>query len=313
MVSPRSAYEPAPAPTQPKVLALPQPTASAAQACSDLHQSGCCIWTNVLNEDELQLLRNKFDQQYEAEQCLGELLPDRGASNKIVIPNLVNKGQHYLDFVTRRETNTLAEFALGKNWLLSSLTAHMFEGATERVELIHRDQGQVPASLEQPALLNLFYLLDDFTPERGSTVVFPGSHRWPLEYRIQPPPAEDGLQVTAPAGSLFAFEGRLWHATGINNVGHRRRALSVFCSVPWLRQQENALASTSHDLLENADPQLQARLGLRTYGTLGNVNGTKVPEQRVAFGNVDVALPDYLIGENAELIPLAKTRSQAHK
>ena len=48
--------------------------------------------------------------------------------------------------------------------------------------------------------------------------------------------------------------------------------------------------------------------GLRTYGTLGNVNGTKVPQQRVAFGSVDVDLPDFLIGENAQLIPSGKTR-----
>ena len=81
-----------------------------------------------------------------------------------------------------------------------------------------------------------------------------------------------------------------------------------FCSAPWLRQQENALAATSHDLLENADSTLRARLGLRTYGTLGNVNGTKVPQQRVAFGSVDVDLPDFLIGENAQLIPSGKTR-----
>jgi hypothetical protein len=84
--------------------------------------------------------------------------------------------------------------------------------------------------------------------------------------------------------------------------------LSVFCSAPWLRQQENALAATSHDLLENADPTLRARLGLKTYGTLGNVNGTRVPHQRVAFGSVDVDLPDFLIGENAQLIPTGKTR-----
>ena len=56
-----------------------------------------------------------------------------------------------------------------------SLTAHMLTGTTPSVELVHRDQGQVPASLDQPALLNLFYLLDDFTPERGSTVVFPAA------------------------------------------------------------------------------------------------------------------------------------------
>ena len=40
-------------------------------------------------------LLEKMDEQYEAEEALGELTPERGLSNKIVIPNLVNKA-HYL-------------------------------------------------------------------------------------------------------------------------------------------------------------------------------------------------------------------------
>jgi ectoine hydroxylase-related dioxygenase (phytanoyl-CoA dioxygenase family) len=292
--------------TKPDVLPLPAGTTNMTTARESLRELGCCIVTDVLSPAEIQDLKTKMDAQYEAEQRLGELCPDRGSSNKIVIPNLVNKGEHYLDLITREETEALASFMLGKNWLLSSLTAHMFTGTTPGEELVHRDQGQVPASVEFPALLNLFYLLDDFTPERGSTVVFPGSHRWPLEHRVHPPKPSLGHQVTIPAGSLFAFEGRLWHATGANHSGHRRRALSVFCSAPWLRQQENALASTARHVLESSSSQLQARLGLKTYGTLGNVNGTRVTNQRVAFGSVDVGLPDYLIGENAELIPMGR-------
>ncbi len=302
----------APAPlTQPEVLDLPRPTTDLTSAQEDLRNLGCCIVTDVLSRAEVADLQAKMDQQFDAEQALGALCPDRGPSNKIVIPNLVNKGSHYLDLITRQETEALAQFMLGKSWLLSSLTAHMFTGTTPSEELVHRDQGQVPASVEFPALLNLFYLLDDFTPERGSTVVFPGSHRWPLEHRVHPPKPDLGHQVTIPAGSLFAFEGRLWHATGANVSGHRRRALSVFCSVPWLRQQENALAATAREILESGDPQLQARLGLKTYGTLGNVNGTRVPNQRVAFGSVDVALPEYLIGENAKLIPMARSEASS--
>lgn len=292
-----------------ELLAMPQGTKDLDQARDDLRQLGCCILEDALSPSEVETLKAKMDQQYAAEEALGALCPDRGSSNKIVIPNLSNKGQHYLDLVTRQQTEALAQYLLGKNWLLSSLTAHMFTGPTEAIELVHRDQGQVPASVEFPALLNLFYLLDDFTPERGSTVIFPGSHRWPLQHRVHPPKPELGAQVTAPAGSLFAFEGRMWHATGANQTGHRRRALSVFCSAPWLRQQENALAATAHDVLVQADPLLQARLGLKTYGTLGNVNGTRVANQRVAFGSVDVALPEYLIGENAQLIPYTRASS----
>ena len=83
-----------------------------------------------------------MDEQYEAEEALGELTPERGLSNKIVIPNLVNKGQHYLDLVTHDETEAFASHVLGRQWLLSSLTAHMFTGTTPSVELVHRDQAK---------------------------------------------------------------------------------------------------------------------------------------------------------------------------
>jgi ectoine hydroxylase-related dioxygenase (phytanoyl-CoA dioxygenase family) len=292
----------------PVVLPLPQATRDLNQAQEDLRTYGCCIVNDVLDENTLSDLKGRMDRQFAAEVALGEQCPDRGTSNKIVIPNLVNKGKHYLDLVERHETETLAEFLLGKDFLLSSLTAHMFLGSTPAIGLIHRDQGQIPASVEFPAIFNLFYILDDFTPQRGSTVVFPGSHRWPLNRRVHPPKAELGHQVNIAAGSLFAFDGRLWHGTGANHEGHRRRAISVFCCAPWVRQQENAAAATSHDIFDAASAKLRARLGLKTYGTLGNINGTRIEHQRIAFGNVDIAFPKDLIGENAELIRLQRSR-----
>ena len=292
----------------PEVLPVPEPTRDLQHALDDLHLYGCCILLDALSKETVADLAERIDRQYDAEQALGDLRPDLGPSNKQVLPNLVNKGSHYLDLVEHPNTHATASYLLGKNWLLSSLTAHLFVGTTTSSELIHRDQGQIPASVDFPALCNLFYLLDDFTPDRGSTVIFPGSHRWPLEHRIQPPAAEQGHQITAPAGSLFVFEGRLWHGTGANLTGHRRRAVSVFCSSPWVRQQENACVSASRDIFDQASPNLRARLGLRTYGTLGNINGTRVENQRAAFGSTEVGFPEALIGENAELIPLPATR-----
>jgi ectoine hydroxylase-related dioxygenase (phytanoyl-CoA dioxygenase family) len=292
------------------VLEVPAPTRDLEQALEDLNSHGCCILLDALNIDAVEELKQQLDRQYAAEQTLGELCPDRGGSNKQVLPNMVNKGQHYLRLVEDANTDAIASYLLGKNWLLSSLTAHLFVGPTTTTELIHRDQGQIPASIEFPALCNLFYLLDDFTPQRGSTVIFPGSHRWPLKYRIHPPETALGKQISAPAGSLFVFDGRLWHGTGANFEGHRRRAISVFCCSPWVRQQENACVSTARDIFEQASPKLRARLGLRTYGTLGNINGTRVANHRAAFGSTDVEFPDALIGENAQLIPLQSSRRE---
>ena len=220
---------------------------------------------------------------------------------------MVNKGKHYLDLVEDANTDAIASHLLGKHWLLFSLTAHLFVGATTTPELIHRDQGQIPASIEFPALCNLFYLLDDFTPQRGSTVIFPGSHRWPLQHRVHPPKPQLGHQVATPAGSLFVFDGRLWHGTGANlRTIHAEQFLLLLRAVGAPTRKCMRIDST--DIFEQASPKLRARLGLRTYGTLGNINGTRVEHQRAAFGSTDVEFPDALIGENAQLIPLPVTR-----
>lgn len=304
----QTSYVQAPELDGPITLDLPSPTADLQQGFDDLNSHGCCILLDALNATAVDELRQRLDQQHAAEQALGALCPDRGNSNKQVLPNMVNKGAYFLDLIENATTEAIANYLLGKHWLLSSLTAHLFIGPTTKTELIHRDQGQIPASIEFPALCNLFYLLDDFTPQRGSTVVFPGSHRWPLKYRVHPPKPELGQQINAPAGSLFVFDGRLWHGTGANLEGHARRAISVFCCSPWVRQQENACVSTARDVFEQASPILRARLGLRTYGTLGNINGTRIEHQGVAFGSTDVDFPEALIGENAQLIPLPSAR-----
>ena len=173
----QSGYIQAPELDGPVTLDVPSPTTDLKQALNDLNSHGCCILRDALNSKTVEALKQQLDQQYAAEQRLGELCPDRGGSNKQVLPNMVNKGQHYLDLVEDTNTDAVASYLLGKHWLLSSLTAHLFVGPTTTTELVHRDQGQIPASIEFPALCNLFYLLDDFTPQRGSTVIFPGSHR----------------------------------------------------------------------------------------------------------------------------------------
>ena len=108
---------------------------------------------------------------------------------------------------------------------------------------------------------NLFWLLDDFTPARGGTWVVPGSHRWPAEYQVMPPPREMAVQIEAPAGGIFLFDGRVWHGAGVNTEGHTRRHISMLFCLPWVRQQENWGVSCLQEVLDEASPKLKVRLG----------------------------------------------------
>ena len=299
-------YRAAPILDPPEVLPVPELTNDLQRAQDDLSSHGLCLVAGVLQQDEIEHLRQCVGRQAAAERGLGEQAPPGAMETQQLLSNLVNKGQHYLDLVLREEVDELAGFLLGKNFLISSITAGIFHGSTSRPQQLHRDQGQVPATADFPAACNMFWLLDDFTPARGSTWVVPGSHRWPAEYQIEPPARSHAVQITAPAGTLFGFDGRIWHGYGANSEGHPRRHIANFLCLPWMRQQENWGVTCLQEVLDAASPKLKQRLGLRTYGTLGMMSGTSTKAAERTLGNYDVEVPEFVIGENGELHPVRR-------
>ncbi len=302
----QTGYVPSPVIDPPDALGLPPPAQDFEEAKRHLSEYGLCFMHDMLEADEIDRLREALDRQGAAERALGDMAPPGALGAKQSISNMVNKGRAFLDLVERRETDELAGFMLGRTFLVSSITGGMFHRPTTEPQPLHRDQGYVPAMAQFPAACNLFWLLDDFTPESGSTHVVPGSHRWRPEYQIKPPPREMSVQVEAPAGSVFAWEGRIWHGLGVNTNGQPRRSITTYFCLPWMRQQENWGVSCLQEVLDEASPKLRARLGLRTYGTLGGVNGTPVDAQPSGLGNGDVEFPDYIIGERGALHPLKR-------
>ena len=111
---------------------------------------------------------------------------------------------------------------------------------------------------------------------------------------IHPPAAANGARapcqpaVFLPLKAGFGtHRGKPYRAPEASVVGFLLSTLAA--------ATENALAATS-DLLENADSTLRAR----RPGTMARsvtLTAQKVSQQRVAFGSVDVDLPDFLIGE----------------
>ncbi len=302
----QTGYVPSPTIDPPDALGLPPLTRDLDAARRHLSEYGLCFVPDVLSHSDMDRLRDALDTQAAAERALGDLAPPAALGNRQSVSNMVNKGKVFLDLVERTETDELAGFMLGRTFLVSSITGGMFHAPTTEPQPLHRDQGYVPATVNFPAACNLFWLLDDFTPDNGSTHVVPGSHRWRPEYQIKPPPREMSVQVEVPAGSVFAWEGRIWHGLGVNTDGAPRRSITTFFCLPWMRQQENWGVSCLQEVLDEASPKLRARLGLRTYGTLGGVNGTRTSAAPAGLGNADVEFPDYIIGEGATLHPLRR-------
>ena len=295
----------------PATLPLPEATADITTAEADLLSHGLCILADALRPSELTELRNKLESQAEAERNLGALAPQGRVGAKQFVPNMVNKGQAFLELVDRPEPTALAGALLGRHFLLSSINGHIYLGSTETAEPLHRDQGQVPAAVALPVVCNLLWALDDFTAEAGSTLVVPGSHRWAPEHQVVPP--EDStlaVPVTVPAGGVLALDGRLWHGGGVNEAGTPRRSIATFFCAPWIRQQENAALSCFQEVVDSASPTLRERLGMRTYGTMGTVGGTGTPVPGATLTSDNFDFPEFIIGEGASLHPLPRVSRQ---
>jgi len=79
-------------------------------------------------------------------------------------------------------------------------------------------------------------LLDDFTAENGATWFLPGSQT------LEAAPSREefyggGRRVIAPAGSVFYFNARLWHAGGSNETSQWRHALTINMCRSYMKQR----------------------------------------------------------------------------
>ncbi len=101
--------------------------------------------------------------------------------------------------------------------------------------------GQTSALLapygDLPIHLTTLWMLSDFSSDNGSTYVVPGSHRagnnpgGDIGYDGTKP-VDSEIQATGKAGSVLAFDSRVWHSAGQNRSSEPRVTLAVRYA-PW--------------------------------------------------------------------------------
>jgi ectoine hydroxylase-related dioxygenase (phytanoyl-CoA dioxygenase family) len=116
---------------------------------------------------------------------------------------LVNKGREFERLVAHPMVVPYFEHLQGPDYTLSTLTSNLiYPGAADHPFHIDNALSAMPEPLPSfPMFVNSLWLLDDFTPENGSTRFVPGSHRW-----LQKPP---------PAGARPSRRGASASAGGV--------------------------------------------------------------------------------------------------
>jgi hypothetical protein len=116
------------------------------------------------------------------------------------------------------------------NFILRSLIGRSSGGATLPLHL----DSFIPSSGKLCHSAQIALVLEDQSPERGCTVVVPGSHRSD-SYADQSAMA-DAIPIVSRAGDLVIWDSRLWHGARANTTGESRWALIATFTRWWIKQ-----------------------------------------------------------------------------
>ena len=227
-----------------------------------LDQKGYIVIPDVLSLAEIDHYRSRLLQLAEIEQDKGIALSHSDGKGQLV-RWLVNKGKSFERLVAHPRVVPYFEHMLGEDYILSTLTSNIIRpGAKDSNYHIDHTLSQMPEPLPSfPVFVNSLWLLDDFSAENGGTRFVPESH-----LRLKKPSPDlstdpDEIRLHAPKGSVFLFNGAIWHAAGANVTESDRIALICFCGRSFMKPQFDFVNHLKEEVYQRSTPEM-----LRIYG-----------------------------------------------
>ncbi len=181
------------------------------------------------------------------------------------ITDFVNRGAAFDSLYVNPMLLDACRLVIGGSFRLSSMharTLHPHAGP----QRLHVDQ--VPDDDGFP-LLGFIYTIDAFSDENGATRFVPGSQR---DERLNG--ARDIVVAIAPAGSLIAFNGSVWHGHGANATSRPRRSVQG----AFIRRRNRPAT----DFRERMSRETFDRLGARARFVLGFDAAKKAPRMHAS-------------------------------
>jgi ectoine hydroxylase-related dioxygenase (phytanoyl-CoA dioxygenase family) len=187
------------------------------------------------------------------------------------VGGLLARGEIFERVVQHPAIIETAEAMLGDDMTLGAYSARiLYPGATEMG--VHIDYPywamRGPFVLRPPLMVQVIWMLQDFTERNGATLVAPGS-----QLRCARPDRErfarEAVKITGAAGDAIISHGLLWHDTSQNHTDEPRVALLINYGLKVIRPMDSAIAKVPPEVLERATPKLRQLLGLEFANSLG--------------------------------------------
>ncbi len=190
---------------------------------------------------------------------------DPNAAN-VRVWNLIDLDPVFAELVAHPVAESIVSGLLGTDHIVSNFTANIARPGSASM-MLHSDQSLVmPAPWTEPCTVNIIWCLTDVSSENGATLHVPGSHRIATRDDVPADLAERLVPFEAPAGSILAMDGRVWHTSGRNVTADQDRALAfAFYCRPFVRPQWNHSVGLSPATQVACSPLLRYRLGLDVW------------------------------------------------
>lgn len=227
-----------------------------------LDDEGFTVIPDVLSADEITTYRALLLELGQAERRDG--LANMHTDDKgQLVRWLVNKGEMFERLVDHPQVSPYFEYMLEPDYTLSTLTSNIIApGATDGGYHVDSALGSMPEPLPDfPLFVNSLWLLDDFTPANGGTRFVPGSHHF-----LRAPPLDlkrhaNEVRLSAPKGSVFLFNGAIWHSAGANTTGRERMCLICFCCRSYMKPMFDFVHYLKPEVLARSTAMQKKRYG----------------------------------------------------
>jgi ectoine hydroxylase-related dioxygenase (phytanoyl-CoA dioxygenase family) len=177
---------------------------------------------------------------------------------------LLHRGEVFERLVQHPTIIAVAEDLLGDDMTLSAYSCRvMWPGAIEMG--VHVDYPywamREPFAVRPALMLQVIWMLQDFTQNNGATLVAPGS-----QLRATHPDRErfrrEAIKLTGSAGTAVVTHGLLWHDTSRNQTEEPRVSLLINYGQKVIRPMDPEIANVAPEVLTRATPKLRQLLGL---------------------------------------------------
>jgi ectoine hydroxylase-related dioxygenase (phytanoyl-CoA dioxygenase family) len=208
-----------------------------------IEEDGFLYLPNVLNREEVNLLRSRIDSVSANPEAHdvdlgGTTIGGLSAEVNKHIKAIFNRDAHFLQYLDKEPVIDVEEALLGKDCHAIGMTAWI-TGPGRTAQPLHADYQPLEVAEELLAskqvtvpvfISTAHYYLDDTTEELGPTKFIPGSHlagRAPVNGVDTNWRGKEPQSALVKAGDVMVFRSDVWHRGSANTTDRGRYLLQV--------------------------------------------------------------------------------------